>query len=145
MVLRRRTLLTLGAAAIFAAGSPYPAFAWYEPQRGSGERKAILDAIRPRVEAEMRGPVEFVVTMFRAEDGWAFAILEPQRPGGGKINVRETGYARDHEFMDGLTVYALTRSVGGKWYLVDAVTGPTDAAFTPWPDFYGAPRSIFGF
>lgn len=93
----------------------------------------------------MRGPVEFVVSSIRVEDGWAFCILEPQRPGGAQIDVNETGYAQDNEFMDGLTVYALVRNWNGRWNLIDAVTGPTDAAFTPWPEFYGAPRSIFGF
>lgn len=116
-----------------------------EPARGSAERTAILDAVRPKVEAEMRGPVEFVVISLRVKGGWAFAQLEPQRPGGVPIDPAQTAHAADIDFMDGLTVWALMREKGGRWYLIDTVTGPTDVAFEPWPEFYGAPRVIFGF
>ena len=93
----------------------------------------------------MRGPVEFLVSSMRVSDGWAFCILEPQRPGGGAIDPAQTAYAGEAAFMDGLTVYALARHAHGRWHLIDSVTGPTDVAFEPWPRFYGAPAAIFGF
>ncbi|MEL6819351.1 MAG: hypothetical protein AAFP80_11945 [Pseudomonadota bacterium] len=116
----------------------------YEPARGTAERKAILDAVRAKIEAEMRGPVEFVVGSLQVLDGWAFARLEPQRPGGRPIDPANTVWADDIEMMDGLTVWALMRETTGGWGLVDAVTGPTDVAFWGWWDFYGAPEEIFG-
>ena len=56
-IMRRAVLSGIGAAIVF------PVFAgdMHTPGRGDPERKAILDAIRPRIETEMHGPVEFVV------------------------------------------------------------------------------------
>lgn len=143
---RRRFLATGGAALLcFATLNVGAVLAWYEPKRGSAERAEILDALRPAIEAEMRGPVEFVIQEFRASDGWAFVIADPQRPGGAAIAMNETGYAADAEFMDGLRVYALCRWSNDRWNLIDHVTGPTDVAFQPWPQLYGAPKDIFGF
>lgn len=117
----------------------------YQPMRGTAERTAILNAVRPKIEAEMRGPVIFVVRTLRVLDGWAFMQLDPQRPDGRPINPANTIWADDIEMMDGLTVWALARNSTGGWGLVDAVTGPTDVAFFNWPEFYGAPAVIFGF
>ena len=118
---------------------------WYEPARGSAERKAILDAVRPVIEAQMDGPVEFVIRDLRVEDGWAFLVADPQRPGGGAIDPRSTRFGEDASFMDGLTVYALVLWANERWHLADHVVGPTDVAFEPWPQLYGAPLGIFGF
>ena len=46
--------------------------------------------------------------------------------------------------MDGLTIYALLRKTGNGWSVLAYVIGPTDLAYEPWPEEYGAPRSIFG-
>jgi hypothetical protein len=91
----RRRFLAMGGAALFcfATLNAGAVLAWYEPKRGSAERAEILDALRPAIEAEMRGPVEFVIQEFRASDGWAFVIADPQRPGGAAIAMNETGYA----------------------------------------------------
>lgn len=121
------------------------ALAWYHPERGTAERADILDAIRPAIVAQMRGPVEFVVREMRVQDGWAFVVVDPQRPGGGAIDPYETSFADDADFLDGLTVYALTQNTNGRWNLIDHVVGPTDVAYEPWPQFYGAPKEIFGF
>lgn len=121
------------------------AVAWYEPERGSAERADILNSIRPAIEAQLGGDVEFVIEDLRVSDGWAFVIADPQRPGGQKIDIYDTSFAQDAEFMDGLRVYALSREKNGRWYHIDNVIGPTDVAFEPWPQFYGAPREIFGF
>jgi hypothetical protein len=114
-----------------------------QPASGSAERKAILDAIRPRAQSDLGGAVEFVVKEMRVQDGFCFTRLEPQRPGGGKIAKSETVFARE-EFMDGLTIFALLSKGGGGWSVLAYVVGPTDVAYQPWPEEYGAPRSIFG-
>ncbi|MEO1702949.1 MAG: hypothetical protein AAFR71_12955 [Pseudomonadota bacterium] len=145
-MLPHRTIASIffGFVILFATSGLSLAQSSYEPTRGSAERKAILNAVRPKIEAEMRGPVEFVVSNLQVMNGWAFAQLEPQRPGGRPINPANTIWADDIEMMDGLTVWALVRNSTGGWGLVDAVTGPTDVAFWGWWDFYGAPREIFG-
>lgn len=115
-----------------------------EPPKGSPERAAILDALRPAVEAEMRGSVEFVVTTMRVSPGWAFVQVEPQRPGGGAIDPERTGFRGESDMMDGLTVFALLTFQLGRWNLVDHVVGPTDVAYAIWPDRYGVPPALVG-
>ncbi|WP_199773070.1 hypothetical protein [Ensifer adhaerens] len=75
----RRPLAIAALASLWLAGASL-AEPFREPARGSVERAAILDAIRPVVEAEMRGPVEFVVTTMRVAPNWAFMQVEPKRP-----------------------------------------------------------------
>lgn len=114
-----------------------------QPASGSSERKAVLDAIRPRAQGELGGAVEFVVDEMRVQDNFCFTRLEPQRPGGAKIAKWETIYAQE-EFMDGLTIFALLGRTGNGWLVIEYVVGPTDVAYLPWPEQHGAPRSIFG-
>ena len=115
-----------------------------EPAKGSSERAAILDALRPAVEAEMRGSVEFVVTTMRATPNWAFMQVEPQRPGGGAIDLSQTGFRDDVDMMDGSTVFALVSFQSGRWNLVDHVVGPTDVAYAGWSERYGVPARLLG-
>ena len=69
--------------AALAASSLAFAAGIHEPAKGSAERKAILDAIRPAIEAQMRGPVEFQINTMLSDGEWAFVGASPQRPGGG--------------------------------------------------------------
>src|SRR5437763_1501162 len=72
------------------------------PPQGSPVRAAILDAVRPMVEAEVGKPVEFVVRQLRLLGEWAFVDLTPQRPGGGAIEYVYSRYqaARDAGAFD---------------------------------------------
>jgi hypothetical protein len=139
MTNRIRSLATLlflvAATAGLASAAPY------EPASGSAERRDILDALRPAVEGVLRPPVEFRVSRLRVDGGWAFAQLEPQRPGGGAIDA--AALELDTDMMDGLTTWALLKEQGGGWTLVDWALGPTDVAWWGWWDTYGAPRGIF--
>ncbi len=81
----------------------------YEPARGTAERAELMDAIRPLVEARVGPPVEFVVDRLRVAGDWAFAIVQPQRPGGGAIDMYATVYRNQMDFMDGLGTYVLLR------------------------------------
>jgi hypothetical protein len=114
------TLALLGAAIAVAAQA-------HTPPPGSPERKAVLDALRPAIEAKLDPPIEFVVETIEVEQGWAFVQAEPQRRGGGTIDGRRYYSADDWDFMDGLTVTALLRLRDGRWTLVDHAIGATDA------------------
>ena len=114
------------------------------PAPGTAERIAILDSMRPHVEAAMRGPVVFVVGTMNVADGWAFVVAHPQRPDGSAINPVETGYAQDIEFMDGLNTIALLRFDNARWNLIDLHTGPTDVSYIIWPQLFGVPAQILG-
>ncbi len=114
------------------------------PARGTALRAEILDAVRPRVEAEVGAPVEFVVQEMRVLGPWAFVYLHPQRPGGAPIDWSRTRYSeawQEGMFDDGVS--ALLHRSGGTW-LVDAYDlGATDVVWVPWADDYGAPAELF--
>ena len=109
---------------------------------GSAQRAAIMDAMRPAVERELRGPVEFLVQRVSVRDGWALVMADPQRPGGGRIDPADIYPDDQAEFMDGLTVSAILRFSGNGWTLVDHRIGATDAWYCDGST--GAPRALTG-
>ncbi len=137
-------LLVFMAAILSAFSGPALAQTFREPAKGSAERAAIMDTLRPAVEAEMRGPVEFVVTTIRVTPNWAFVQVEPQRPGGGVIDPEETGFAGESDMMDGLTTYALMGFQAGRWNLIDHMVGPTDVGYAAWQQRYAVPAALLG-
>jgi hypothetical protein len=120
------------------AGEPH------EPAKGSAERKAILDAIRPAIEAQMRTAVEFQINVMLSDGDWAFVGANPQRPGGGEIDPETTAFAGKSDMMDGLTTYALVRFANGRWNHVDDIVGPTDVAYMSWLEQYRGPKAVIG-
>ena len=121
------------------AGSIYPLIT------SDPDRKAVLNALRPAVEASMNGPVRFLVhTISSYERRWAFVVADPQRPGGHRIDPKKTRFRHDIEFMDGLTVFALLRFADGRWNLIDHHVGPTDVSYAAWPSQYGVPAALLG-
>ena len=111
------TVALTGAAA--AAG--------HTPPPGSAERRAILDALRPSIEARLGPLVEFVIDRLEVSRGWAFVQAEPQRKGGRRIDWRRYFAASEWEHMDGMTVTAILRYERGRWNLIDKAIGATDA------------------
>ena len=68
----------------------------------------------------------------------------PQRPGGGAMDYRGTGYQEAIDagaFDDGIV--ALLRKRGGKWQVVKYVIGATDVPYVEWDKEYRAPAAIF--
>jgi hypothetical protein len=89
------------------------------------ERKAVLDALRPRVEARLGPDIEFVVQVIRVENGWAFLMADPQRKAGKPIDGKRI-FGEEFENMDGLRVDAVLRRTDGRWKVVDWGIGATD-------------------
>lgn len=107
-----------------AAGPSSGISATAAPVRGSAQRRAILDALRPAVQAEIGPEIEFVVHDIRVVRGWAFVSATPQRPGGAPIDgARYFPYFSE---MDGLATTAVLRLERGGWTLVDHAIGATD-------------------
>ena len=124
-----------------AGGTAQPgdaANATAQPVAGSAQRAALMNALRPAIERELGGPVEFVVSRAVVQDGWALVIADPQRPGGGAITP-PAGF--DTEFRDGLTVNGVLRFSGNGWTLVDYAVGPTDVWYC---GLQGPPPGAFG-
>lgn len=99
----------------------------HEPAPGSPERKAILNALRPAVEAKLGPSVEFVIQRLEVAGGWALVQAEPQRKGARPIDGAAYFPPDELEHMDGLTVTALLRYRAGRWKLFDQAIGATDA------------------
>ena len=54
----------------------------YVPRVGSAERKALMNALRPHIEAMVGKPVEFVVGKLDVACGYARLLASPQEKGG---------------------------------------------------------------
>ncbi|MCV0426812.1 MAG: hypothetical protein K5905_15230 [Roseibium sp.] len=138
----RLKIIVLGTILLLSTAIAALSQSVYEPARGTTERKAILNAVRPLVEARVGPPVEFVVGWMRAGNGWAFVQLDPQRPGGGVIDPGQTVYASQMDYMDGLATYALLRYQYDRWNLIDFVVGPTDVFWSGDPLYSQVPPGL---
>src|SRR5437867_2534584 len=65
----------------------------YSPDKGSAERKAIVDALRAPVQRKLKQEVIFKVDHLKVQSGWAFVLGSPARTDGGQIDYRDTPYA----------------------------------------------------
>lgn len=102
---------------------------WSEPPRGSAERRALMDAIRPEAERIFGSPVEFVVLSLRTSGEVAFAMVVAQRPGGGAIDIAATPGWRSGYFMpdaDWTGGQALLTRTASGWVPYQIVFGATD-------------------
>lgn len=102
---------------------------WYEPQRGSAERKELMNAIRPTAEQIFGAPVEFVIRDLRVSGNQAFASVIAQRPGGGGIDIVQTPGWQSGYFMpdaDWTGGQALLLRAGSGWAPVEVLFGATD-------------------
>ncbi|MEZ5911786.1 MAG: hypothetical protein R3D84_05770 [Paracoccaceae bacterium] len=85
---RLRTLILALTAALTLAGAA--AAQYYEPARGTAERAALMDTLRPLAIGYLGAPVEFVVQDPRVSGDLAMAFVMAQRPGGGQIDMAAT-------------------------------------------------------
>jgi hypothetical protein len=117
---------------------------YFEPNRGSETRAALMDAIRPHIEWELGQPIEFVVNQLRVSGAVGYASLSPQRPGGAQIDLwRTPGTIRgtlDPNFMDGAAVIVLYEKRRNTWVAVHHSIGATDVWFmgNEYCAYYGA-------
>jgi hypothetical protein len=141
MRIGRRTLLAVGLGAL--VGSPARAEI-STPPAGSAQRRAVLDAFRPRIEAEVGPPVVFVVSVLRVAGNWAFVQATPKRSGGVDIDWKRTKFreAFEKDFMSDV-VMGLLKYDGARWILVEYVIGPTDVFWENWSRDYRLPRQLF--
>jgi hypothetical protein len=114
------------------------------PERGSPERKAIVDGLRVPVEKRLKQPVIFKIDHLKVQNNWAFLSGRPQTSDGNAIDYTNTVYGEAVDsgaFDDGIV--ALLRRVNGKWTVVQYVIGATDVPFVDWDKKYRAPKGIF--
>ncbi len=110
---------------------------WYEPRRGTAERKALMNALRPLAEDDLGAPVEFVVHDLRVSGDRAYAAVQPQRPGGKEIALEDTpGYFRgdfSEDTMDGTNIHVLYARKGETWVVMEYSVGAMDVWFAGEP------------
>lgn len=116
----------------------------YTPEKGSPERKAILDALRIPVERDLKQKVVFVADNFKVQGTWAFVSGTPQNSSGGDPDYSKTKYADqvDSGAFDN-NFFALLRKTGGKWKVTHYLIGCTDVCYLDWWSRYKAPKAIF--
>ena len=123
----------------FAAGQ-----AVYTPEKGSAERKAILDALRIPVEKELKQKVVFAAENFNVAGNWAFLGGAPQTPDGGVPNYSGTPYGRAKQAgMFDNNFFAVLKKTAGSWKIVRYSIGCTDVCYADWWRRYKAPKAIF--
>jgi hypothetical protein len=116
----------------------------YTPEKGSAERKAILDALRVPVEKELKQKVQFAINDFKVSGNWAFLSGEPQDASGSQPNYDSTQYREQVEAgMFDNNFFALLKKNGGKWKVVTHAIGCTDVCYATWWKDYKAPKAVF--
>lgn len=116
----------------------------YTPEKGSPERKAILDALRIPIERDLKQKVVFVADNFSVQGNWAFVGGRPQAADGSEPNYSNTkfGEAVDSGAFDN-NFFALLKKNAGKWKVTTYAIGCTDVCFADWWRRYRAPKAIF--
>jgi hypothetical protein len=130
-------LLTIGAFAINAQSI-------HTPEKGSSERKEILDALRVSVERDLKQSIVFVPDHFNVQGNWAFIEGRPQTPDGKDPNYSITKYreAVDSGAFDN-NFFALLKRTGQIWKVATYAIGCTDVCYVDWWRRYRAPKAIF--
>lgn len=137
----RNTSIAALAIVLISISSSSHAGPVTSPGAGSIDRKEILDEIRPEAEKQLGRPVEFVVTTLKTWDGWAFAILKAQRPGGKPIPASETIFEPGE--IDNYTIFALLQDTSKGWLLTEYDLAPTEPSWMAWKQQYGLPAGLF--
>jgi hypothetical protein len=137
----RITVLVLFLLAFVSAAASQTV---YTPERGSAERKAIVDALRVPVERELKQKIVFTADTFNVQGNWAFLSGTPQTPDGGRPRYAGTVYADAVEAgaFDN-NYFALMRKTSGRWRVVKYAIGCTDVCYLDWWRTFRAPKAIF--
>lgn len=115
------------------------------PAAGSPERQALLDTARAPLERRLHQPVQFVVDRLGQSGDWAFLRAHLQGAGGKPVDFAGTEFeqAASHGAMSRVYAALLERKAG-HWMIKAEAIGPTDPAWSAWPQTYGAPAALFG-
>lgn len=134
-----RFTLALGLL-IWMGGAAFAA----EPAMGSHERAAILDALRPAVEADLAAPIGFRISRIEVLRDWAYVSCIPTR-GPRPLDWAKTKYGKAfaQDMMTNMILALLRRDASSGWKVIEYALGPTDATWEEWAPKYSLPRSLF--
>jgi len=120
------------------------ASAIYQPQKGSAERRAIMDAARVPVSRELGQTVIFVADTLRTDGRMAYLQATPLNPDGTPFNWLASPFAEDWRggFMSDI-IMVLLENKNGRWTVVEHIIGPTDVAWYDWVERFSLPENLF--
>jgi len=135
---------TIVLAILFLFGCSAFAQGVYTPEKGTPERKDILDALRLPVERELKQKIVFTADTFNVLGNWTFIFGTMRSPEGGQPDFSRTKYAQAQRdgFFDN-NFQALLKKSTGKWSVVKYQIGCTDVCYTEWWKQYRAPKAVF--
>lgn len=114
------------------------------PATTSAEAQAILKPALADLVGALGKPARLEVEGLRVSGEWAFLYAAIQTPGGQPIDYKGTPFADAAEAgVLSKSYAALLRGHAAEWKLVKSALGPTDVAWQPWAEEFGAPAAIF--
>ncbi|MBL6431484.1 MAG: hypothetical protein HPM95_11240 [Alphaproteobacteria bacterium] len=93
---------------------------------GKQERKDLMNAIRPLVEARVYPPVEFVIDRLRVSGNWASPSSRRNGREANRLTCREQRCASRRTIWTGSPPMPCFVRAYGRWNIVDYAIGPTD-------------------
>lgn len=91
-------VLTLCVSSVFVQGGGSlksgSGAAPHVPEKGSAERKAILDALRVPVEKQLKQPVIFKIDHLKVQNNWAFLTGRPQNSEVARLTIQTPSIRR---------------------------------------------------
>jgi hypothetical protein len=114
----------------------------YTPDKGSAERKAILDALRIPVERDLKQRIVFVTDDFKVQGNWAFVSGRPTNASGGRPSLKGTAWEDSEDLFDD-NFFGLLQKRSGRWRVVTHALGCTDVCYLDWWRRHRAPKAIF--
>ncbi len=116
----------------------------YTPVKGSPERKALLDALRPAIEETLGIEVIFEVRELNVQGNFAFGNLVPRQKNGQPIDYTQTKIDPELlEAFDDWVCLLWKMDKKGKWTVQTFLLGATDVPYLCWWKEFGAPKAIF--
>jgi hypothetical protein len=114
------------------------------PAPGSRERRAIMDALRPQVEAAYQLKVKFSVRGLESNGSIALVFVEPLDSAGNVIGSRTTKNSRGEALeLDGW-VFAIVKKEAKAWRAVEIDMLESVDGLTIWPKAYPTiPEEVF--
>lgn len=114
------------------------------PARDSAERKALMNALRPKAEAQIGIKVIFEVTHLKVKGDWAMMTAIPRHTNGKAIDYTKTKLNPEMDaFEDWICALFKKDPKTKKWVVKTYVLGGTDVSWYGWWDDFKAPRDIF--
>lgn len=114
------------------------------PQPGSRDRRAILAAIRPQVEAAFQEKLKFEVRSLDSNGEVALVFVVPRKAGGAALGPRTTTNDQGETRLLSNWVFAIVKKEGKAWQPVEVDMVDGSEILISWRDTYPEiPRKLF--